>query len=459
MNPNQTLPIDEILVEDRQRKDLGDLTSLSQSIKDYGLIQPIVVNQSKRLVAGGRRLAACIHLGWEEIPVVYIETLSERQLTILELEENIRRKEMSWVENTLAVSKIHHLHATESALAGDPWTQEMTGALLGVSTASVGFVIRVARELKDSSSAIHGCAGFTDALRWVMRKDEDKANAVSAQRIREQFRTPTTVVQIDGSPPSSNDLIIEPVPLHEQQTIPLSKMCLLGNSIEWMIRREEESIDHIITDPPYGIDIDMLEQNHPGGGMLNIDRIEDTHKVEDNLILLKAFIPQAYRILKPTGFLVFWCDAMNWQYLYDITVSSGFKVQRWPLIWQKTSPCLNQSASYNFTKNFEIAMLCRKGRSTLVTPMSSSIFACSRTGYISNPFAKPQELWTWIIKAVSIQGQTILDPFAGEGSCPKACISIDRIPISIELEETHYNVMLDSMKSLCDVVFRKPLYT
>ena len=91
----QTLPINEILSADRQRLDLGDIADLALSIQRYGLIQPIVINQEKRLIAGGRRLAAHQHLGRTHIEVVYRETLSVDELHELELEENVRRKEMS----------------------------------------------------------------------------------------------------------------------------------------------------------------------------------------------------------------------------------------------------------------------------------------------------------------------------------------------------------------------------
>ncbi len=79
MTPS-TLPINEIIVEERFRKDLGDITSLADSMRRLGLIQPVVVNKEKRLVAGGRRLAAARELQWTHIPVVYRETLTEAEL-------------------------------------------------------------------------------------------------------------------------------------------------------------------------------------------------------------------------------------------------------------------------------------------------------------------------------------------------------------------------------------------
>jgi len=51
----------------RIRQDSGNLASLENSIRKVGLLNPVVLDEENRLVAGYRRLAACRNLGWEEI--------------------------------------------------------------------------------------------------------------------------------------------------------------------------------------------------------------------------------------------------------------------------------------------------------------------------------------------------------------------------------------------------------
>jgi ParB family chromosome partitioning protein len=48
--------IDEIIVRKRVRKDLGDVSQLMESMKNHGLMNPIVVTSEKELIAGHRRL-------------------------------------------------------------------------------------------------------------------------------------------------------------------------------------------------------------------------------------------------------------------------------------------------------------------------------------------------------------------------------------------------------------------
>ena len=461
-----TLPINEILVEDRQRIDLGEITDLAESIRQFGLIQPLVVTQNKRLIAGGRRLQACVSLGLQHVAVVYRETMSEEELTCLELEENIRRKDMTWKEEVASVYKIHKLKAKSAAADGDQWTQDQTGRMLGVSRASVGFTIQVAKELLRQDSKIHGCESYTEALRWCFQQREDEiqadlARGMKAQMVVNQGQRPAAQAVNTATPqvsPEGDIIEVVPVTNSSDMVVDLTNTIVNMDSIDWMRNRDAESIDHIITDPPYAVDLVMFEQNNPHGGMSNIDRIEETHQVAPNLILLGAFLEQAHRVLKSNGFCILFCDQMNWQFLYDKAIGVGFRVQRWPFIWHKTHACMNQRAEFNFTKNFEIAMICRKPSSTLVQPVPSSIFSCCSTGYTSNPFAKPLELWSHLIRAVSIQGQTILDPFAGEGSCPNAVMSNWRFPIAIEIDPKHYNVMLDSVRDQYNLFYRKPTF-
>ncbi len=96
--------IKDIVVGERRREDLGDVTALAKSIQRYGLIQPIVVDAAMNLVAGERRLLACLSLGWERIEVQQLGDLSMQELRLLELEENIRRKALTSYEQSKAMT-------------------------------------------------------------------------------------------------------------------------------------------------------------------------------------------------------------------------------------------------------------------------------------------------------------------------------------------------------------------
>jgi ParB family chromosome partitioning protein len=69
MKRRTSMPLDQIKVGKRHRKDMGDIAALAASIEDIGLLHPVTVDETNSLLAGARRLAACKHLGWREMPV------------------------------------------------------------------------------------------------------------------------------------------------------------------------------------------------------------------------------------------------------------------------------------------------------------------------------------------------------------------------------------------------------
>lgn len=88
--------IDEIVVGDRVRQDVGELTLLKQSIKRVGLINPIVINENNELLAGYRRLQACKEIGMEEIEVKVVRMEDDRLRELdWEYHENIGRKDLT----------------------------------------------------------------------------------------------------------------------------------------------------------------------------------------------------------------------------------------------------------------------------------------------------------------------------------------------------------------------------
>ncbi|MEE4242694.1 MAG: ParB N-terminal domain-containing protein [Desulfopila sp.] len=92
------IAIDQIQVDEKERirRDIGDLGSLQNSMETVGLVNPLVIDENNRLIAGYRRLTACKNLGWEEVDV-HVVALGSDQLKMLDVEiaENFYRKDFS----------------------------------------------------------------------------------------------------------------------------------------------------------------------------------------------------------------------------------------------------------------------------------------------------------------------------------------------------------------------------
>jgi ParB family chromosome partitioning protein len=113
--------IADIRVGERYRRELGDIDALAASIKDVGLLHPIVIAVDGALVAGQRRVAACKLLGWTHVPVtvVYLDGENVRG----EFAENAVRKDFTLSEAVAikrALEPIERAKAKERQAAAGP---------------------------------------------------------------------------------------------------------------------------------------------------------------------------------------------------------------------------------------------------------------------------------------------------------------------------------------------------
>lgn len=118
-------------------QDLADLTS---SLKENGLLQPIVVRPASdgtkgkwELVAGERRWRASMRLGWKEIPAV-VKEVDDRTLLVLALVENIQRAQLSALEEAEGYQRL----AEEFTL-----TQQQVAEVVGKDRSTVANAMRL----------------------------------------------------------------------------------------------------------------------------------------------------------------------------------------------------------------------------------------------------------------------------------------------------------------------------
>ncbi len=103
------LRIEDIKIKKRIRKDLGDLTSLIDSLRSHGLMNPVVITKNNELIAGHRRIASAKVLGWKSIEVMVLDKISELEKLELEIEENVVRKDFSGDELEDAMARLEAL--------------------------------------------------------------------------------------------------------------------------------------------------------------------------------------------------------------------------------------------------------------------------------------------------------------------------------------------------------------
>ena len=95
---------------DQPRKNFDEdaLEELAESIKQYGLLQPILVQDRKtyyEIIAGERRWRASKKAGLKEVPVI-IRNYSEQEIVEISLIENIQREDLNPIEEALAYKRL-----------------------------------------------------------------------------------------------------------------------------------------------------------------------------------------------------------------------------------------------------------------------------------------------------------------------------------------------------------------
>jgi ParB family chromosome partitioning protein len=88
---------------------MGNIPALADSMKRYGQLSPIVLNNHNQLIAGGRRLEAARYLGWRTINSVVMDINGDLSALEYEVEENLQRQNFTAEEFAQAVRKLNKL--------------------------------------------------------------------------------------------------------------------------------------------------------------------------------------------------------------------------------------------------------------------------------------------------------------------------------------------------------------
>lgn len=120
----------------RSTFDEEKVQELSQSIKTYGLLQPVIVrprDNGYELVVGERRLNACRSLGWRTIPAV-VKELADNAVATIALIENLQRENLNFIEEARGYNRL---------IREFNFTQEVLAQRLGKSQSTIANKLRL----------------------------------------------------------------------------------------------------------------------------------------------------------------------------------------------------------------------------------------------------------------------------------------------------------------------------
>lgn len=487
-----TLPLTAIILNDRLRRDTPqDRIEIERdivpSIADHGLIHPILVNVLPEpitgqnylgetitsqyvLIAGWSRLISFSLLNYPEIPYNTRSSLSDEEAESLELEENIRRREMRWQDVALGIERIYNRRVAKAPPGSKAveWGVRQTGYLVGVEASSVKRALLYARYIRKGDKEICDAASPAEVERILLKRVEDEAlkalhdleSNLSSKKLAAAKKKleKNAVPSIDGKPQIKFVAPSSPPDPKKVTEVPLYSRIFNLDCFDFMASQPEESFDLCYTDPPFAIPMSNLEE------LAEIEVIRESHDVSENLDQMERFFPALYRIMRPDTYSFVWYDIRHqekifgserrhdskWKRTKGWAEKAGFKIQPYPCVWIKTHACKNNAAGQHFTKSFEYVMVLRKGTPTLASPQlvghKEASNAIERKQQ-KNPFSKPWDFSEWLLKPVAKPGMKAIDLYAGGGSLVRHMLNLGLDVYATEKDPEQFPHLIESIKS------------
>ena len=213
-----------------------------------------------------------------------------------------------------------------------------------------------------------------------------------------------------------------------------------GNAIDFMKTLEDESVDLIVTDPPYKVTARGNAGN--SGGMMQSKLSMQGKIFKHNDIKPIEYIPEFYRLLKDGSHCYIMTNHVNLQEMLNTATECGFRFIK-SLIWNKGNKIMGQF----YMSQFEYILFFRKGKGKKINKCGTADILSvpnkktkGEDGKNIHDTEKPVELMKILIENSSQEGELVLDPFLGVGATAMACKELNRDYIGIELDEKYYNI-------------------
>lgn len=203
---------------------------------------------------------------------------------------------------------------------------------------------------------------------------------------------------------------------------------------------DDESIDLIVTDPPYKITSRGGSGNM--GGYWTSDIAKSGKIFDNNSIEIKDYAKELYRVLKDKSILYIMTNNVNLIEMLNELTNVGFHFVK-SLIWEKN----NKICGRYYMGCYEYILLFRKGGDRPINnPNTPDILRVpinkmkDSDGSNIHDTEKPVDLMKTLIENSSNKGDLILEPFAGSGSTLLAAKELARNFIGFEIDTRYYEV-------------------
>lgn len=417
---------DVIIGSDRARKDFSHLFDVKTSIESIGLLQPIGVQRIDfttkwQLIFGETRLKAAMMIPAMNGEIAYTEHIDRNDLQMkeMELEENLKRANLTWSEqafNNLQIDQLKRkLYGDQTKENPEGWSHKKTADISGVHRTSIVQQIGIARKMLE---------------RPELRKRVENLPMPVAVRV---------IKQIEDAERSER--------LVASGELQLTSELFHNNALDFLLLQAPDSISLILTDPPFGMETiesrkgdSFVTDAGKSSSYLAQLKPSDNSTLPFVLSLLESVLPECFRVLKPGSHFYMFFDGEMLGEIKSLVTKSGFTIS-WPiLIWDKGRSTTIFRGS-NYLSCYESILFAWKPPEPRRLQSSSSAilkFSPLHAVKKTHIFEKPLDLLCDLIKRSTNHGDLVCDPFAGSASTLDAARQCGRRAIGCELDRENF---------------------
>ena len=445
--------ISDIIIKDRARSAVGDISSLADSISIVGQLHAILIDSNNVLIDGLHRIEAFKKLGKETIEVRVFDGITEDDHFLIELLSNMDRKEFLWHEEIDLKYKLHNYWVDAASKESKSWGYRETAKRLKCSLGGLSTDLAFAEALKvfpilkeqstkgrakeaykalgEQAKALQRMGSFTDAEKGRLVALQNGTmtapikNTVTQNVFEKTKQAKERLTEFDEDDEDLNDGQ-EPIRSNIQV------IYVAENYKTFLDKIPSNSVGMVELDPPYAIDF-----NDNYGKTNKIECKAQDWDEKELYDFYFNYLPLVYEKMLDCSWALVWTGKEHFIQINNIARDIGFGVQE-PGSWNKKGGSTNKPKT-RMVSSWEMFLLLSKGNAQFNTPSfdSSVILSTVPSSQRIHQWEKPIELYDHFLKALGKPGTLFMSLFAGSGNCLISAAKEKMMPVGCDKSQKY----------------------
>jgi len=401
----------------RQKIDISKVNVLATSVEQIGQQQPGVCrleDDNVVLIVGHRRLLACRQL---KIPYQYIlkENISDpRLLHQIELEENVCRENLTFLEESQARAELHKLYeqtkGSQVRGSSDRWNMRKSASEMHVALGTLADDIKIT-QWAEKIPEVAGAKTRSEAKKIIKRHEQTVIQHKKLEQIAQKQKSvapaaPAATATATPSLAEAASAALDEFNKHIHQ-VPM----------EEFLAERHEIYDIVFFDPPWGVNFNTNFQ-------LDGSRKPYDDSAEKFFSDLPRWLELIYQSMSANSHLYLKFGIIHSDFVYSSLTRAGFRVEGIPIIWHKRGAHRTRQPHLWPGRSYEPIAFAHKGSKDLSIQGAPNLIETpvpSPKLKSIHPSAMHPKLPFELLRRSGFPGNRVLDPMCGSGMTAVAC--------------------------------------